>query len=86
MGYRQEFRREFGPCSTFCHSFAVYGQLPSFASTLVYSIGYAGIAGMVCDWIIAIAFIQCVAMDLAEPGSSMPISRGLYYAAAVLAP
>ena len=32
------------------------------------------------------AFIQCVAMSMAELCSSMPTSGGLYYAAAVLAP
>lgn len=48
--------------------------------------GYAGTPGMVWGWIIAMAFIQCVAMGMAELCSSMPTSGGLYYAAAVLAP
>ena len=41
---------------------------------------------MVWGWLIAMAFIQCVAMSMAELCSSMPTSGGLYYAAAVLAP
>ena len=41
---------------------------------------------MVWGWLIAIIFIQCVAMSMAELCSSMPTSGGLYYAAAVLAP
>lgn len=48
--------------------------------------GYAGTPGMVWGWLIAIFFIQCVAMSMAELCSSMPTSGGLYYAAAVLAP
>ncbi|KAH0536006.1 hypothetical protein FGG08_007105 [Glutinoglossum americanum] len=75
LGYRQEFRREFSLWTTFCVSFAVLGLLPSFASTLFFGMGYAGTGGMVWGWIVAIVFIQCVAM-----------SGGLYYAAAVLAP
>ena len=86
LGYRPEFKREFSLWTTFCVSFAVLGLLPSFASTLFFGMGYAGTAGMVWGWIIAMVFIQCVAMGMAELCSSMPTSGGLYYAAAVLAP
>lgn len=48
--------------------------------------GYAGTPGMVWGWLLAIFFIQCIAMSMAELCSSMPTSGGLYYAAAVLAP
>lgn len=34
--------------------------------------GYAGTAGMVWGWIIAMVFIQCVAMAMAELCSAMP--------------
>ncbi|KAL4965591.1 amino acid permease [Aspergillus stella-maris] len=86
LGYKQEFKREFSLWTTFCVSFAVLGLLPSFASTIYYGMGYAGTAGMVWGWIIAMIFIQCVAMSMAELCSAMPTSGGLYYAAAVLAP
>ncbi|KAL1969950.1 hypothetical protein VTN77DRAFT_7460 [Rasamsonia byssochlamydoides] len=86
LGYKQEFKREFSLWTTFCVSFAVLGLLPSFASTLYYGMGYAGTAGMVWGWLIAMVFIQCVAMAMAELCSAMPTSGGLYYAAAVLAP
>ncbi|KAH8424538.1 amino acid permease [Aspergillus melleus] len=86
LGYKQEFKREFSLWTTFCVSFAVLGLLPSFASTIYYGMGYAGTAGMVWGWIIAMLFIQCVAMSMAELCSAMPTSGGLYYAAAVLAP
>ncbi|KAL8699543.1 MAG: hypothetical protein Q9201_005945 [Fulgogasparrea decipioides] len=86
LGYKSEFKREFSLWTSFCVSFAVLGLLPSFASTLYYGMGYAGTPGMVWGWLIAMVFIQCVAMSMAELCSSMPTSGGLYYAAAVLAP
>ena len=86
LGYKPEFKREFSLWTTFCVSFAVLGLLPSFASTLNYGMGYAGTPGMVWGWLIAMFFIQCVAMSMAELCSSMPTSGGLYYASAVLAP
>lgn len=85
LGYKPEFKREFSLWTTFCVSFAVLGLLPSFASTLYYGMGYSGTPGMVWGWLIAMAFIQCVAMGMAELCSSMPTSGGLYYASAVLA-
>ncbi|KAL8825886.1 MAG: hypothetical protein Q9191_004139 [Dirinaria sp. TL-2023a] len=86
LGYKPEFKREFSLWTTFCVSFAVLGLLPSFASTVYYGMGYAGTPGMVWGWLIAMFFIQCVAMSMAELCSSMPTSGGLYYASAVLAP
>ncbi|CAK7274983.1 GABA/polyamine transporter [Sporothrix epigloea] len=86
LGYRPEFKREFSLWSTFCVSFAVLGLLPSVASTLYYGMGYAGTPGMAWGWLIAMIFIQCIAMGMAELCSAMPTSGGLYYAAAVLAP
>ncbi|KAJ6172571.1 hypothetical protein N7470_001638 [Penicillium chermesinum] len=72
LGYKQEFKREFSLWTTFCVSFAVLGLLPSFASTIYYGMGYAGTAGMVWGWIIAMVFIQCIAMSMAELCSAMP--------------
>lgn len=86
LGYRPEFRREFSLWTTFCVSFAVLGLLPSFASTLYYGMGYAGMFGMTVGWVLSMIFIQSVAMGMAEICSSMPTSGGLYYASAVLAP
>ncbi|KAI9788805.1 MAG: hypothetical protein M1835_002097 [Candelina submexicana] len=86
LGYKPEFRREFSLWTTFCVSFAIMGILPSTGATLYYGMGYAGTAGMVWGWLIAILFIQCVALSMAELCSSMPTSGGLYYASAVLAP
>ena len=86
LGYKPEFKREFSLWTSFCVSFAVLGLLPSFAATLYYGMGYAGTPGMVWGWLIAMVFIQCVAMSMAELCSAMPTSGGLYYASGVLAP
>ena len=86
LGYKPEFKREFTLWTSFCVSFAVLGLLPSFAATLYFGMGYAGTAGMVWGFLLAMIFIQCVAMGMAEICSSMPTSGGLYYASAVLAP
>ena len=53
---------------------------------MYFGLGYAGTAGMVWGWLIAVFFILCVALGMAEICSSMPTSGGLYYASAVLAP
>jgi hypothetical protein len=39
---------------------------------LIQGMGYAGTAGMVWGWIIAMIFIQCIAMSMAELCSAMP--------------
>ncbi len=86
LGYKQEFKREFGLWSTFAVSFSLLGLLPSIASTLYYGMGYAGTAGMTWGWLVAMIGIQAVANSMAELCSSMPTSGGLYYAAFVLSP
>jgi hypothetical protein len=66
LGYKPEFKREFSLWTSFCVSFAVLGLLPSFASTLWYGMGYAGTPGMVWGWLIAMVFIQCIAMGMGK--------------------
>lgn len=64
----------------------ILGLLPSIASTITFSLGYAGTAGTVWGWLIAALMIQSTAFSMAELCSSLPTAGGLYYAAAVLAP
>lgn len=66
LGYKPEFKREFTLWTCFCVSFAVLGLLPSFASTMYYGMGYAGTPGMVWGWIIAMIFIQSVALGMGK--------------------
>ncbi|KAL2312495.1 GABA-specific permease [Schizosaccharomyces pombe] len=86
LGYKQEFQRGLSLFSVFSVSFSLLGLLPSVATTLPYSIGYTGTPGLLWGWLIAMVFILCIALSMAELCSAMPTSGGLYYAAAVLAP
>lgn len=78
MGYKQELRRNFTMIEVFGIAFSIMGLLPSIASTLSYSIP-AGPVGMVWGWFIASAFIFVVGLAMADLGSAMPTSGGLYY-------
>ena len=59
-------------------AFSIMGLLPSIASTLAFSIP-AGPAGMVWGWFLASMFIFVVALAMADLGSAMPTSGGLYW-------
>ncbi|KAL2428739.1 GABA-specific permease [Exophiala dermatitidis] len=78
MGYKQELRRNFSMVEVFGIAFAIMGLLPSIASTLSYSIP-AGPVGLVWGWFLASGCIFIVGLAMADLGSSMPTSGGLYY-------
>jgi amino acid transporter len=59
-------------------AFSIMGLLPSIASTLAYSIP-SGPAGMVWSWFLASMFIFIVGLAMADLGSAMPTSGGLYW-------
>ena len=86
LGYKQEFKREFSLFTTFGVSFSVLGLLPSIASTLWYSLAYAGNAGITWGYLIGMIGVMGVACSMAEISSAFPTSGGLYYATAMLAP
>ncbi|KAL9130408.1 MAG: hypothetical protein Q9217_001416 [Psora testacea] len=78
LGYKQELRRNFTMVEIFGIAFSIMGLLPSIASTLVYSIP-AGPVGMVWGWFIASGWIFIVGLAMADLGSAMPTSGGLYW-------
>ncbi|KAI9873406.1 MAG: GABA-specific high-affinity permease, partial [Pleopsidium flavum] len=78
LGYKQELRRNFTMIEVFGIAFSIMGLLPSIASTLAYSIP-AGPVGMVWGWFIASGFIFIVGLAMADLGSAMPTSGGLYW-------
>lgn len=86
LGYKQEFKREFSLMTTFAVSFSVLGLLPSIASTLWYSLAYAGNAGITWGYLVGMIGVLCVAFSMGEISSAFPTSGGLYYATAMLAP
>ncbi|PMD59471.1 gaba permease [Hyaloscypha bicolor E] len=78
LGYKQELRRNFTMLEVFGIAFSIMGLLPSIASTLAFSIP-AGPAGMVWGWFLASMFIFVVGVAMADLGSAMPTSGGLYW-------
>ncbi|KAF2492375.1 gaba permease [Lophium mytilinum] len=78
LGYKQELRRNFTMIEVFGIAFSIMGLLPSIASTLSYSLP-AGPAGLVWGWFVASAFIFVVGLAMADLGSAMPTSGGLYW-------
>lgn len=86
LGYKAEFKREFSLLTTFGVSFSVLGLLPSIASTLWYSLAYAGNAGITWGYLVGMIGVLGVACSMAEISSAFPTSGGLYYATAMLSP
>ncbi|KAF2874229.1 amino acid/polyamine transporter I [Massariosphaeria phaeospora] len=78
LGYKQELRRNFTMIEVFGIAFSIMGLLPSIASTLAYSLP-AGPTGLVWGWFVASGFIFIVGLAMADLGSAMPTSGGLYY-------
>jgi amino acid permease len=78
LGYKQELRRNFTLIEVFGIAFSIMGLLPSISSTLSFSIP-AGPVGMVWGWFLASMFIFVVGLAMADLGSAMPTSGGLYW-------
>ncbi|KAL1901055.1 GABA-specific high-affinity permease [Sporothrix stenoceras] len=78
LGYKQELKRNFSTLEVFGIAFSIMGILPSIASTLAFSLP-SGPGGMVWSWFIASGCIFVVGLAMADLGSAMPTSGGLYY-------
>ncbi|KAH8816720.1 amino acid/polyamine transporter I [Xylogone sp. PMI_703] len=78
IGYKQELRRHYSTVQVFAIAFSIMGLLPSISATLSFSIP-AGPVGMVWGWFTASAFIFIVGLAIADLGSSIPTSGGLYW-------
>ncbi|PBK76436.1 amino acid transporter [Armillaria solidipes] len=79
LGYKQEFKRAFSRYELFGLAFSVNGVIQGIASILVYSIPYGGPVSMVWGFLTGCIFIICIALSIAEMGSSAPTSGALYY-------
>ncbi|OJT12376.1 hypothetical protein TRAPUB_11078 [Trametes pubescens] len=79
LGYKQEFRRAFKPVEVFGLGFSIIGLVPGISSVLVFSLPNGGPVAMVWGWAVCSVFLMFVALALAELGSAMPTSGGLYY-------
>lgn len=78
IGYRPELERRFSTLQVFGVAFSIMGLLPSIALVLSTALT-AGPAGALWGWVIASTFILAIGVAMAELGSAMPTSGGLYY-------
>ncbi|KAG5356148.1 GABA-specific permease [Yarrowia sp. B02] len=78
MGYKPELKRNYSLVQVFGIAFSIMGLFPSISTTLVYSLP-SGPAGMVWGWFVASFCILTVGIAMAELGSALPTSGGLYW-------
>ncbi|KZV68533.1 APC amino acid permease [Peniophora sp. CONT] len=76
LGYKQELKREFKALDLFGLSLRI---VPSVSAVLVYAIPNGGPVAMVWGWAASSFFIIFVALAIAELGSAMPTTGGIYY-------
>ncbi|VDC04470.1 unnamed protein product [Peniophora sp. CBMAI 1063] len=79
LGYKQELRRTFTPLELFGVGFGIIGVVPSVASILVYAIPNGGPSAMIWGWAVCTIGLVAISAAIAELGSAMPTSGGLYY-------
>lgn len=78
LGYKPELRRNFSVIEVFGIAFSIMSLLPSIASTIAFSLA-SGPVGMTWGWILPSICILTVGLSMAEMGSAMPTSGGLYW-------
>lgn len=78
LGYKAELKRNFSVIEVFGIAFSIMSLLPSIASTLAFSL-VAGPVGMTWGWLLPSFCILTVGLSMAEMGSAMPTSGGLYW-------
>lgn len=78
IGYKPELRRNFTKLQVFGIAFSIMGLLPSIATTLSYTLP-SGPYGMIWGWFVCSFCIMTVGLSMAELGSALPTSGGLYW-------
>ncbi|ODQ77943.1 hypothetical protein BABINDRAFT_40474 [Babjeviella inositovora NRRL Y-12698] len=78
IGYKPELKRHFSTLQVFGVAFSIMGLLPSISSVLGIALT-GGTVGMIWGWFVASSFILLIGIAMAELGSAMPTSGGLYY-------
>ncbi|KAG7846930.1 hypothetical protein KL941_002723 [Ogataea angusta] len=78
IGYKQELKRKFSTLQVFGVAFSIMGLLPSIASVLAQGLT-GGTITLIWGWAIASTFVLLIAISMAELGSSLPTSGGLFY-------
>jgi len=78
LGYKPELKRNFSVIQVFGIAFSIMSLLPSIASVLAINLP-AGPVGMTWGWLLPSLCILTVGMAMAEMGSALPTSGGLYW-------
>uniref|UniRef100_A0A060T758 ARAD1B20746p n=1 Tax=Blastobotrys adeninivorans TaxID=409370 RepID=A0A060T758_BLAAD len=78
LGYKAELKRNFSVIEVFGIAFSIMSLLPSIAASMVYSLP-GGAIGMTWGWLVPSIFILSVGIAMAEFGSALPTSGGLYW-------
>ncbi|KAF5093414.1 hypothetical protein D0Z00_004077 [Geotrichum galactomycetum] len=78
LGYKAELKRNFSVIEVFGVAFSIMSLVPSIASTIGMSM-VAGPVGMTWGWLLPSICILAVGASMAEMGSAMPTSGGLYW-------
>jgi amino acid transporter len=78
LGYRPELKRNFTVIQVFGIAFSIMSLMPSIASVLSLDLP-AGPVGMTWGWLLPSVCIMTVGISMAEMGSALPTSGGLYW-------
>ncbi|CUM65853.1 uncharacterized protein PRCAT00003502001 [Priceomyces carsonii] len=78
IGYKPELKRKFSTLEVFGVSFSIMGLLPSISSILAMCLE-GGTVCLVWGWFVSSFFILLIGVAMAELGSAVPTSGGLYY-------
>ena len=73
LGYKQEFKREFGWMSTFSFALSISGLLATVTTTLGYPLTAGGPPCVVWCWLIGGLGCMCIAMSVGELVSAYPV-------------
>jgi len=84
LGYKQEFRRDFGGFSNFALSFSVISILTGLVALYDYGLSMGGPLQMTLGWPIATLGTLLVALSMAELCSAFPTSGGMIHWSAKL--
>jgi len=79
LGYKQEFKRHFTFFEVFGLGFSIIGLIPSIASVLINVLPSGGAIALVWGWAVCAFFLTFIALAMADLGSAMPTSGGVYY-------
>ena len=84
LGYKQEFRRDFGGFSNFALSFSVISILTGCVTLFDYGLSMGGPRQMTLGWPVATLGTLLVALSMAELCSAFPTSGGMIHWSAKL--